>query len=101
MRGKKLFKVAFKGNEQEQGSKGRNLNLIARRNHCLMDRYFYYGNYTDKRFDVIIENLCMEFFLSGRTLHDIIEANEGYLLELKKKKPNLSLLEMRWPHLRW
>jgi hypothetical protein len=101
MRGKKLFKTTFKEKAQEQGSRGRNVNLIARRNYCLLDRYFYYGHYTDKRFDAIIENLCTEFFLSKRTLQDIIDANETYLLELKKKKPRLSLLEMRWPHMKW
>ena len=101
MRGEKVFNGLFSDKEAANAPKGRSLSLVARRNHCLVDRYFYYGHYTDKRFDVIIENLCAEFFLTERTVKDIINKQESYLLELKKKKPIVSLLDMRWPHLKW
>lgn len=101
MKGKKLINFVFNKGEEDQNAKGRNLNLIARRNHCLIDRYYYYLHFTEKRYELIIENLCAEFFLSQRTLRDLVYIHDGYLQELKKRKPGVSFLEMRWPHLKW
>lgn len=100
MRGKATFK-----NETENIAtpriKGRNLGKLARRNECLADRYHYYCNYTDKRFEVVIEQLSFEFFLSNETINDIIRSQGPYLHVLKKEKPSLYYFQNKWPHLKW
>jgi hypothetical protein len=82
-------------------SKGRDTGLHARRNKCLLDRYYYYNQYTEKRYEAIVEHLRSEFFLSARTIADLIDTNNDYLTELKKRKPKITTLEIRWPHLKW
>jgi hypothetical protein len=101
MRGKKLFDEVFRIEMPEARYRGRNLDLIKRRNTCLADRYYYYGHFTDKRFEAILDHLQAEFFLSTRTIRDIIDAQLPYLHELKQAKPGRSTLERKWPHLCW
>jgi len=102
MRGKNIFlNVKNGGVLPKAKSKGRNLNLVAQRNQCLIDRYYYYGAYTDKRFDTVIEQLSIEFFLSIYRITDIVEANMDLLNELKKEKPQLSYFQNKWGFLRW
>ena len=85
MRGKNIFKNSSPSIDapvQKTARKGRNSGLLARRNECLVDRYYYYGNFTDKRFDLIVEQLSAEFFLSVATIPDIIENHLEQLQQL-------------------
>jgi hypothetical protein len=100
MRGKNLFSSSFKDGDA-QSNKGRSRKNAKRRNECLADRYYYYGQYTDKRYNAIIEQLSLEFFLSKETVPDIIESQVEYLKELKKAKPGIYYFQNRWPHLKW
>lgn len=101
MRGKNTFSNVFNTNPAPEKRKGRSTELIAHRNRCLMERYYYYGHFTDKRFDAIIEQLSHEFFLSKQTIPDLMDKNLAMLIELKEKKPPKSYFEKRWPHMRW
>jgi hypothetical protein len=103
----KLFNHLFIENTNEKNRKGRSERLIAERNECLIDRFIYYGINTDKRFDVIINMLSKEFFLSPITVPNIIDENYE-LLALRKKEyqliPESKLKKMlweKWPHLMW
>ena len=102
MRGKDLFKKEFEKNTSNaKSTKGRNIKMLSLRNECLADRYYYYGNYTDKRFDAIIEQLSEEFFLSCETINDIIQDKGPYLRVLKKEQPSLYYFQHKWPHYKW
>lgn len=77
------------------------MKMLALRNECLADRYFYYCNNTDKRFEVVIEQLTTEFFISNETITDIIHLQSEYLRVLKKEKPGIYYFQNKWPHLKW
>lgn len=104
MRGKNIFKNSSPSPDapvQKTTRKGRNSGLLARRNECLVDRYYYYGNFTDKRFDLIVEQLSAEFFLSVATIPEIIENHLEQLQQLKKETPSVAYFQRRWGHLKW
>lgn len=103
----KLFKDIFTDEEENQErieetiSKGRSKTLNSKRNECLLDRYFFYGKYSGKRYDLILEMLSTEFFLSEVTIPKIVDENLDKLIELKKEKPEKSFFQNKWPHLVW
>jgi hypothetical protein len=103
MRGKNIFlNVKDETSAASKGKrKGRSLNLVKQRNQCLIARYYYYSAFTDKRFDLVLEQLGLEFFLSAYTISDIVEKNMSQLQELKKEKPALLYFQQMWGHLRW
>ena len=93
--------------KQEKERKGRSAKLISQRNECLLDRYLYYGRLSGKRYDLIIEGLSADFFLSNITIADILNDNYEKLSTLKKSYQELSeiqfkkKLESKWPNLSW
>lgn len=101
MRGKNAFKIVFENNDEVNAGKGRSSKQLARRNECLADRYFYYGHFTDKRYDAIIALLSNEFFLSTATIPAIIQQHMEQLQMLKKKKPGIYYFQCKWPHMKW
>jgi len=81
--------------------KGRNNTLIARRNDCLIARYFYYGYYKNKTYEDTLRLLVNEFFLSQMTIIGIIQTRMGILEEIKERHPSIYYLQSHWPHLKW
>jgi hypothetical protein len=98
---KRFFETALKMPKPEAAYRGRNLELIKRRNSCLADRYYYYSHFTDKRYETIMAHLSREFFLSTRTINDLIAQQIPYLQQQKLEAPTRGTLERRWPHLKW
>jgi Fe-S cluster assembly iron-binding protein IscA len=101
MRGQNTFKNVVSDTDQPKKAKGRNSKQHIRRNECMADRYYYYSASTDKRYDVIIEQLSGEFFLSPATVPDIIQLQMDYIQELKKQKISVYHFQNKWPHLKW
>ncbi len=93
-----IFEAPVEGVTQR---KGRSADLHARRKECLVDRYFYYGKLTEKRYPLILEKLSVEFFLSTVTIPEIIDGNYSQLVELKKAAPDSNYFKKKWPHLVW
>jgi len=81
--------------------KGRSAQLHNRRNECLIDRYYYYGKFTDKRYLDILDDLSREFFLSPVTIPDLIADNISMLTKLKAQQPSKSYFSKKWNHLMW
>jgi hypothetical protein len=81
--------------------KGRSSELHSQRNDCLIDRYYFYGKYTEKRYLAILEDLSHEFFISTVTIPELITENYELLLALKEKKPSKQYFLKKWPHLVW
>ena len=96
-----LFSDIFEDNKPPKQRKGRSLNLINKRNECLIARYFYYGKFCDKKYTSIIEILSEEFFLSTVTIPEIIDDNSQLLHSLKKEANNPNHFKNKWPHLTW
>jgi len=101
MRGKNTFNSVFKAPEDSGKTKGRNTRLLAQRNACIADRYYYYGQFTQKRYETVIKILSNEFFLSELTIPDIIDGNMEYLAELRKENPHITYFAKKWPSMRW
>jgi hypothetical protein len=81
--------------------KGRSSELHAKRNECLVDRYFYYLKFAEARYDIALQRLSEEFFISPFTIPDILNDNITMLRDLKKNNPSKSWFKSKWPHLNW
>lgn len=99
-----LFKNIFQEETPapiEKQRKGRSEHHNSKRNDCLIDRYFFYGKYSGLRYELILERLSGEFFLSAVTIPKIVDENLDKLIELKKQKPEKGFFQNKWPHLVW
>lgn len=81
--------------------KGRSSTLIAKRNECLIDRYYFFCKFHEKRYDVVLRTLSAEFFISSVTIPEIIDENFALLANLKKEAPAEIYFKKKWPHLSW
>jgi len=81
--------------------KGRSAELHSQRNECLIERYYFYGKYTDKRYLSILETISREFFISIVTIPDLIQDNYDVLDSLRKTQPARTYFSKKWPHLVW
>ena len=81
--------------------KGRSADLHKKRNECLIDRYYFYGKFEEKRYSIILETLSHEFFISVVTIPDVISENVAQLQVLKREKPTEHYFKKKWPHLVW
>jgi hypothetical protein len=105
MRGQRtLFTNIFIDNKPlvaEKAAKGRNNKLYVRRNDLLLHRYYYLGNTTGYRFDLIIQQLRDEFFITERTITEVISMNSGSLMAIKNKPPTKLQIKQKYPHINW
>lgn len=85
----------------ESKKKGRNEALNAKRNECLIDRYFFYGKFSGLRYDLILSALSEEFFLSEVTIPKVVDENLEKLVALRQMKPSKQYFQKKWPHLVW
>lgn len=80
---------------------GRSSELHTQRNECLLDRYFYYINFTTNRYTTVLDILSREFFIAHFTIQERIDENYEKLLALKQQNPQKSYFTKKWPHLVW
>lgn len=96
-----LFADVFELPVQEKSRKGRSLFHIQQRNHCLIDRFVFYGRTTGFRYELLIRILSKEFFLSEDTIPDIIDNNYDLLRASKTANQTKDNLKEKWPHMHW
>jgi hypothetical protein len=96
-----LFADIFETPAPKLVKKGRSSQLHDKRNECLVDRYYFYANFSDKRYSAIIEILSVEFFLSTVTIPELLQANQAQIRALKKQNPGKVWFKGKWPHLTW
>ncbi|BDD07503.1 hypothetical protein [Aureibacter tunicatorum] len=73
--------------------RGRNSDLIERRNKALIQRFYYWTEVKRRRFDDTLKILSLdEFFISEYTIENIIKRNLFYLEDLIEKKPSIQRL---------
>jgi hypothetical protein len=102
MRGQRIFKELIASDGLSiAGKKGRSDKLVARRNECLIARYYYYGYYKNKCYEEILSLLASEFFISQIRISQLILENSEQAQVLKEKKPSLTYFTYRWGHLKW
>lgn len=81
--------------------RGRSEELHARRNEALIERYYYYGKFTDKRYEAILDQLSDEFFLTPVTISEVMNDNFNKLSDLKAHAPAKDYFKKKYPHLVW
>ena len=98
-----LFSDIFIDQPEETSTqrRGRSAYFHSQRNECLVDRYYYYCKVSEKRYDIVLEKLSVEFFLSTVTIPEIIDSNYEHLVRLKKAAPDAQHFKKKWPHLVW
>ncbi len=99
MRGKKLFNDVIKNDSELR--KGRNDELLVKRNNCMIARYYYYGYFKEKCFEEIIQLLVADFFISPLRIARIVQENSDKIKELKDKRVSVYLLQQHFPQYRW
>lgn len=83
-------------------NKGRSSDLDAKRNKLLAARYAYYNMYhRSLSYEAIITKLSDEFYLSTRTITNILTANISDIQQLKKEMPPVAYFRRLYPHLVW
>ena len=103
MRGQRaLFEYIFPEKQVAAPSgKGRNPELVALRNACLVDRYYFVAKEKGLRYDLLIKEIAETFFLSEITAAEIVQERLDQLRELKANAPNKAYFIRRWPALNW
>lgn len=81
--------------------KGRNAEMIARRDTLLVHRYVYYGIYTELRSEAINSRLEEEFHLTERHFLNIIYDRAKDIRALKTQPPTIGQLRKMYPHFNW
>lgn len=87
--------------EEVERRKGRSAVLHSKRNECLVERYFFKGKFSGKRYNIIIDELSNEFFISPITVPEVLNENRALLIALKQKNPDKSYFQKKWQHLIW
>ncbi|BDD07452.1 hypothetical protein [Aureibacter tunicatorum] len=82
-------------NNREKGiKKGRNAELVERRNKALIKRFYYWTELKRRRFDDTLQILSSdEFYISEQTIENILRKNVTYLEVILEKKPSLNQLK--------
>lgn len=107
MRGARQFANHFVEANNVKCRKGRSEVLHEKRNELLFARYSFYGVFTKWRYEVVIEVLSEEFFLSPVTIPEILDDNRRAIEKAKKelkelhKSQAVKRLSQRWPHIEW
>lgn len=105
-----LFREVFAApKEQRERSIGRSKELVAKRNECLVERFYYYGKFFTTEssqplynYSAILEMLQSEFFINAAwTIPEIINEHYELLMKLKREQPTRDYFKTKWPHLVW
>lgn len=81
--------------------KGRSEALILKRNELLICRYYYCVKILNLQYHVAIIKLENEFFISQRTIIDMISKNDGILKTFLITKPTVKYFRDRYPFMAW
>lgn len=105
-RGKRLFDKLTGSSEgkallSKPSRRGRNEMLIENRNECLFYRFYYYSRIKRLRYEDVLEVISNEFFLTPRTISNLIADESEYQKEVFKEKLSVKELEKKFDFLKW
>jgi hypothetical protein len=105
MRGQQSLFEGFFTTDNEQpvmnARQGRSEELHNKRNEALVERYYFYGKFTDKRYEAIVDQLSEEFYIAPFTIQERINENFSKMSELKAMQPTKDYFKKKYPHLVW
>lgn len=101
-RGIRFFEKHTKAKEVSTlKKKGRAKDLIERRDNLLLYRYYYYARIKRMRYEHILLNLSNEFFISCRTVAQIMIKNSDQASEIFSQKQSIEQLRKMYAHFTW
>jgi hypothetical protein len=101
-RGQRIFNKLIEADKnQKLLRRGRSEVFIANRNECLLYRYYYYAKIKRFRLEHVLEAVSKEFFISDRTITNIIEAHSELRKKVFKEKLDVKELEKKFDFLKW
>ncbi len=102
MRGQKLFNELIKSETALASTgKGRNQELLAQRNECLIDRYYFFSRFTKKNYEEVLNRLMGEFFLTPDRIARVVQDHAAALKTHRQESTSVNVLQIKWPHLKW
>lgn len=81
--------------------KGRSERLDSQRNQCLVERWLYMMKATGWRYDLMLRMISTDFFLSERTIINVLDENNSMLRSIRNDLPTRKDLEKKWPQFSW
>ena len=81
--------------------KGRSEELVQKRNELLVCRHYYYTRIIELQYHRCLQKLEAEFFLSQRTIIDIINNQSRLLKSINAQKPQAKYFKEKYPFIVW
>lgn len=82
--------------------RGRSEILVERRNELLLHRHFYYYKIKRVQYHIGLQALEQEFFLTERTIVDIVQNDNSILKNLKAINPDdAKYFKRKYPFMSW
>lgn len=101
-RGRRLFdQLVYDEKIVKKAKRGRDLELVERRNKMLFYRYYYYSKIHKLTYVDVLDKIETEFYLSGRTISDLLQVNSGALKQIFSEKPDLKYLNKEYSFFNW
>lgn len=85
----------------EKSRKGRSVNKIQERDLCFSARFFYKIVIQKKSFDLVINELSDEFFLSNTYVGNLINSCADLIDNVKNSKQTKGDFQKKWPQFVW
>ena len=103
-RGQQSLNSAITGEikpEKINYGKGRNTDLLDKRNKAIFYRYYYYIRLCKLRYDEAVRLLAIDFFLTGDTIGKILVKNQEMLAGAAKENLSVDKLDRMFPAYKW
>ncbi len=81
--------------------RGRSEQLIIKRNELLIHRHYFYYKIKGLQYHIGLQALESEFFLTERTIVDIVQNNHGIIKELRNLAPEIHYFKKKYPFMAW
>ena len=108
MKGARLFDqltaaqiAPLPGTPATSKKKGRAADLIEERNKCLLLRFHFHAKVKRLRYDDVLKTLSSEFFISERTIAEIIAKESEFAKDVFTDESKLKSLQKRYSFLSW
>lgn len=82
-------------------SKGRNGDLLKKRNSVILYRYYLYKTFAKWSYETIIETVSDEMYLAPRTVTTILTTQIEDLRKINAEQPPLVRLSRKFPQYNW
>lgn len=87
--------------EEREDQRGRDPELLRKRNEHMMYRIFYYRRNAMLAREWALKKVAQEFYLTESTLGQFMEDNYELAEEVANEKPTIQELRKKYPFFRW